>query len=360
MQVELMIYLYLALGLAMIGFNLVCAFYFKHQDKRMVATSKTFERIVKGQLTRTPVSQWHKRYLSRKLRHTRYLMAYDVMLSELHEQDAQMTERYLKDVSSVFTYLSKVYGRRDKMQAAYFPYIIKKYALFLGECPRAVFDMLISLVNTKNLYCRENALEALYSIGNCKEVVKALCILNNSEAYQNPAVMADGLLSFTGDHKQLQRELFQRLLKFRPEIRTAILDYFLEKTDQWQKQMLELMNSKAEDVVLGCVRYLGRYPYRPAEPALLALAENEESVQGELETEICAALSAYPSQKTINVLLKKLHRKSWQVCVQAAQSLESMGLGYMELVDEIDGPDRQAGEILQYLLERKKREERGA
>ncbi len=360
MQVELMIYLYLALGVAMIGFNLICASYFKHQDKRMTAVSRGFKRIVRRRMTETPVSEWHKWYLSRKLCHTRYLMAYDAMLSELHEQDAQLTERYLKDVSSVFAYLSRVYSRRDEMQAAYFPYIIKKYALFLGKCPPSVFETLMGLVSMKNLYCRENAMEALYSIGNVQEVVRALCVLSDSDAYQNPQVLTDGLLSFAGNHEKLQKALFQRLLKFRPEIRTAILDYFCEKTDKWRKQILQLMDVKEEDIVLGCVRYLGRYPYRPAYPALLSLAKEGSGLHVNLEIEVCTALAAYPSEETARILRKKLHRNNWQVCVQAAKSLGRIGLGYMDLVDEIDGPDRRAAEVVQYLLERKKLEERGA
>lgn len=358
MFVDLMLYFYLFVCLMMIAFNLACLFLFRHQDVMLHRHSRRFQSIVKEQIQEFPVSEKHKTFLLGKLSHLRYLMAFDEMLDEMKQIDPEHTAVYLEQITPVFMYLTRIYGRRDKLQSAYYPYLIKKHALFRGKSPSMVSDTLLQLVHSKNLYCRENALQALYSMGNCNDMIRALHVLNANPAYHSHQVLTDGLLQFEGDAHQLSLHLWESLDQFRPEYQLAILNYFRFQSGEWRPQMLELLAHKklSNDLLLSCLRYFRKYPYPPARPYLLQLAGLDNEVQWEIIAIACTALAAYPGDDTITLLKRNLHSRNWYIRYNSADSLEAMGMGYLELIDILEGPDRYASEILRYRLEEKRLE----
>lgn len=58
------------------------------------------------------------------------------------------------------------------------------------------------------------------------------------------------------------------------------------------------------------------------------------------------ALSAYPGERTVEILKEALQSPNWYVRFNAAQSLEAFQLSYWELSDVMEGGDRYAREIL--------------
>lgn len=81
MNVETMIYAYLAICLAMIVFNCACIFVFRHQGKTLKRHSDRMEEEIEGQILLIqkgdPVSEEHLTYICKKLRKIRNLMAFD-------------------------------------------------------------------------------------------------------------------------------------------------------------------------------------------------------------------------------------------------------------------------------------------
>ena len=74
MKAEVLIYAYLAVCAAMIGFNIVCIFVFRAKDKRLAHYSKRFIGIVRQRIEDGNVTEEHCKYLSRKLKKTNNLM----------------------------------------------------------------------------------------------------------------------------------------------------------------------------------------------------------------------------------------------------------------------------------------------
>ena len=63
------------------------------------------------------------------------------------------------------------------------------------------------------------------------------------------------------------------------------------------------------------------------------------------------ALASYPGERTVEVMKKALTSSNWYIRFNAAKSLESFQLTYLELSDVIESNDRYAREIMQYQVD---------
>ena len=271
MKVEVLIYAYLAVCIAMIGFNIVCIFLFRRKEKRLERNSRRFLKTVGQAMEERTVTDKHRRYLSKKLKNINQLMAFDKALEEIFAQSPNETREYLRQLSPVFTYLTMAYRKKNELQAAYYPYLINKYKVFQHKPIGLVMDLLLELVQSPGLYVRENSLQAIYSIGSVDCTMKALGILNKHDCYHHPKMIMDGLLNFAGDTKQLGDRLWENLSGFSNRMQRVILDYFRFSSPDYGEKILELLNANHGDdeVAYSCIRYFGKYAYAPAYPVLM-------------------------------------------------------------------------------------------
>ena len=362
MKAEILIYAYLAVCVAMIGFNIACIFVFRVKDKRLNHYSQRFIRIVRQVIEGQTVTEDHCKYLSKKLKKINHLMAFDKTLEELFAQDPEQTKDYIRQLSSVFTYLTLEYREKGEIQAAYFPYIIKKYTIFQGQPISIVMDILLDLVHSPSLYVRENALQAIYSIGSAEYTMNALWILNGSSYYHHPKMITDGLLNFSGDTKQLDEQLWDDFHRFSKQMQRVIVDYFRFSSSDHQERILELLTSHGVDdeVAYSCIRYLGKYAYPPAYPVLTDIVEKYQHDQWIYTSITASALAGYPSDRTVAILKELLHSPNWHVRSNASQSLMALGLYYTDIIDVFEGRDRYASEIMRYRFDQKNMKEKEA
>ena len=362
MKAEVLIYAYLAVCAAMIGFNIVCIFVFHIKDKRLEHYSRRFIKIVRQAIENQKVTDDHCKYLSKMLKKINNLMAFDKTLEELFAQNPQQIQDYIRQLSPVFTYLTLEYKKKSEIQAAYFPYIIKKYKILQGQPIGIVMDILLELVHSPSLYVRENALQAIYSIGRAECTMNALWILNESTYYHHPKMITDGLLNFSGDTKQLAERLWDNLHRFSKKMQRVIVDYFRFSSSDHQERILELLTSHGVDdeVAYSCIRYLGKYAYPPAYPILTGIVERYQHNQWIYTAITASALASYPGDRTVAVLKELLHSPNWHVRFNASQSLMSLGLYYTDMIDVFEGRDRYASEIMRYRFDQKNMKEKEA
>lgn len=362
MKVEILIYSYLAICMAMIMFNIVCICAFKQRDRKLVRYSERFTRQIEMQIELPTIEERHKKYLSKKLSKVNNLIAFDKTLDNFYGEDPEKIRNYIESLSSVFIYLTFEYRKKNKLKAAYFPYIIAKYGVFRGHDINIISDAMVDLACDPSLYCRENALNALYSIGDCNSVVKALLRLDASGNFYNIKMITDGLMKFTGDTKKLSEYFWMKLDQFSNDMRVAILNFFRYSrgVPKYCERMLELMTKPGQDdeICYSCIRYFGKYVYQPAFPYIIEFAKNEMADKWEYAAISVSTLVSYPCDETYNVLKDKLSSRNWYVRYNAAKSLDSLGFEYVDLVDVFEGDDRYAGEIMRYVLEEKRLHEK--
>lgn len=356
MRIEVMLYVYLFVCVAMIGFNIVTAFCLRAADRKTKHISRHFRARVSMQLEALRrgyrVERSHKQYLSRKLRRIGNMIAFDRMLEEEYIDHPEYIRAYLSELDSVLVSLTADYCRRNRMEAAYFPYIIKKYRLIAYRPFPSIVGTLLSMLNEPSIYCRENAMQALYTTGDADCVVRAIRILDRSPYFFHKKLLCDGMLNFSGSVRELGEKLREAFWDFSVEMRVTVLDYFRLSSDRYGEFALSLLRDEKNDdeIRYACIRILGKYPLNEASDLLRRLAASEAEQKWEYAAIASSALAAYPGPETVEVLKTNLYSPNWYIRLNSAKSLQRLGIPYARLADIIDGKDRYAAEILRYCL----------
>ncbi len=361
MNVEIMIYVYLFVCLAMIVFNIVTAFIFKKRDKKTEHVSERFYSAVLMQLERIKhnghCDDEHKRYLSRKLKRVGNLIAFDKMLETAYAIETDEVKQYLSELDSVFIALCSHYCHRDSIEAAYIPFIIKKYRLIASRAFPSITETLFRLLDEPSIYCRENAMQALYTTGDCECVIKALMRVDKSEYFYHGKLISDGLLNFEGRCDELIDRIILQFDSFSTEMQINLLNYIRFSSPNYCEFSYSLLSDEdRDDEIRYCaIRYLGKYRFDEAYELLCRLSRELNAEKWQYAAIASTALAIYPSARTVELLKSNLYSRNWYIRYNAAESLERIGVSYSELTDILDGNDRYAAEILRYRLERKER-----
>ena len=355
MNVEVLIYAYLAICLAMILFNVVSIFVFEHNDKKLNINKDRFTKAVKQQIEKEHVDEEHKNFIYKKLLKTSNLMGFEETLKNLYKVDEERVHKYLYELTDVFKKLMFKYSKKENTQSAYFPYIISEYEIFKGLRDEEVNHLLLEELKSPSIYNRENALCAIYSIGDEHNIFNALKAIDENKYYHHQKLISDGLFKYCKDNKKLHKCLWERKKEFSVEIEVAILDYLRFSTGDLKEEMMELFSRKYDSEINYCaIRYFGRYYYEPAYERLIGYLESDDNTHWEYKAITATAIVTYPSDRTKKALKQCLRNYNWYVRYNASQTLKVLGAGYDELRDIFEGRDRFAGDIMRYRIDQKK------
>lgn len=353
MRIEILFYLYLGILFSMIFFNIACIFVFKYTDYSIIKQSNEFINLFNSYKNKK-VDEKHLKIISKKLLRVNNLQAFDMAMEKLAEEDKEALNKYLIELTPVFIDLTIKYHGKEEIQAAYFPYIIKKYKLFKETDNKAVLDTLLDLVSHYSVYTRENALEALYSTANAEAVVKALHIIDKNNLYHNNHLLHEGLLTFEGDEDELANRLWQDFYEFKEEMQVSFLNYFSLRKDggKYCDLVIDVMNKakRNSETYYACLKYYEAHP----EPKVYEIIKEQlrtDDYSDFVCRSLCAkALGCYNLQEAKDILIELLHDKNWYVRNNAAKSLEKQNVEYLELIDIFEGSDRYARDMMNYSL----------
>ena len=361
MRIETMIYIYGAICVSMILFNIVYNLLLKSSEPRLERRCRKIRRQVEPQLKAAgegrPVEQRHLGYLRRRLCRVKGLIAFDRVLNALcGEGESESGKMYLSQIQPVILYLAVVYLKRDSMQAGYFSYFLSQYAAKRQLPMDSLQDILLDYVRKDNLYCRVNGLKALFALGNTEHILAALKLQDDGEVFLHEKILTEGLLSFTGNHDALIESLWENFDSFSVHTQLAILNYIRFQTGGYEKEMFDVMEDGRRDkeLRLAAIRYFGRYAYEPALEPLLSFAVDQDPAHWEYATVSASALARYPGQRVIDTLKRALHSSNWYVRYSASQSLEAHQVDYSDMIDVIAGNDRYVREMMSYRMESRK------
>lgn len=321
MFVQILIYVYLGICAGMILFNIVTALLSQRREHRSFRDGIRLELTVERELDHLAltgeVNEEHLRYMERRLRRVNGLAAFDAALEHLCVRRPELTRSYLTALNGVMIALAED-------------------------------------------YCRENAMQALYTAGDPAVLVRALRIIDASSLYYHSKLLSDGLLNYTGDTWELADALWEAFDAFQPWMQVTILNYFRFSSGAYCEKIHALLNDPAQgdEVRFSCLRYLGHYPYPPAYADLLRYATPSENARWEYAAIASSVLASYPGAETAAVLERNLYHPNWYIRFNASKSLEQLGFGYRDLIDVIEGHDRYASEILRYRFDVRELEER--
>lgn len=358
MGVELLVYIYLAVCLAMILFNIGTILFARQRDRVNGKRSITYESLIREEAERIgrgePTGQKTLSYLERKLRHPEHLLVFIQVMTQEYTQFPNEIRNCLERFSEVLSSLAPHYERQsDPIRYAFFLYSIKAFGQMSGVTPPEIAGILLRALRVPNTYCRENALQAIYGSGQTELVIEALEMLDSEHIAHNKKLLSDGLLTFRGSKEELTDRLWDVFESFGVGMQTVILDYIRFCFPSHRDRLLDILTdeTRSPELRFSCIRYFAKYPDEEAYPVLLEMAGDFGNRRWEFPAIACTALASYPGVETVETLKRALHVANWYVRYNAAESLARLGIGYMDLIEVIDGNDRYAREILQFQLD---------
>ena len=366
MKIESMLFVYIVICISMIAFNIVYVFILRRNDRQLDRGCAQYDELIRRQLQRIEsglgVDEQHKKRLRRELRHTAGLTAFDRGMEIIYAEDPGKADAYLLELYPVFVYLAAHYHGRDTIKRAYFPYIIGKYKIlrFQEECE--ILDRMFELLHSDNVYCRENALGAIYETKKPAYVVRALQIIDGNPCFHHPKLVCDGLLRFSGDRNELGSLLWESFEGFSTGMQLNILNFMRFAGIRCDGRMLALLTDEKRDQELRfcAMRYFEKFFCPEAMEPLQDFADNKDGRPWEYQSIATSALKTYPDNRTAEILKKNLSNSNWYIRRNAAISCDALGFSYSDLIQVFDGGDRYAREMLRYRFDRREAEKEAA
>lgn len=326
-QVNLLIYIYMAICVCLLLFNMV---YFSRDRFRRKREPEMVKKYM-DKLSETlesegavAVSKKEERFWRRKLGRCSGLMLFQQAVEELKEKgEGEKVEAWIGNNKDLFYKLCRAYMKKRGMEKAFMAYIIEEHHL-CGPGAKDPFALQMEwLVLDHAIYCRENALYALYAGGQTVHVIKAYCILSRMRIEHSAKMVMDGLLSFQGDRELLAEELWNNWTGFTTYYKVCFVNFFRMVSGNFTERLLTVLEDRENDRELrfAAIRYFRKYRYDKAGEYLCRLVEEWRESDWEYAALGALALESYPGERSIEALKKGCESRSWYIRYNSAQSL---------------------------------------
>ena len=353
MTVNYVIYIYIGVCSTLILFNFVYIFqrkildflFDRHCTYWKLALEKEFEHLT----TEHSIQKQHLKQLEEKLMSINHFTAFIQCLGSFESHP--LFEDYLRQTAPAQQQLALKYLKKNDMYKSFYSYSISLYPPKLQDEYHPLLEILIRYLDSSSLYCRENVLKALYSIGNLHAVEMAFQFIHDHQLEHHQKLLSDGLATFQGNKELLCKHLWSHCMDWNENLVTSIIAFISMTSDSFQETFLPVLKSDTTplEVRLEILRYYRRHPYPPVLTELLKLMNSDCNLN--LKIVSCSVLSKYPSPDTILCLKQALKHTNWYVRYNAAQSLAELKISKQELLDIFNGTDTYAKEILEYMFE---------
>lgn len=287
------------------------------------------------------------------MRRTENLMVFNEVMSVKILTRPQEVRTFFLEHPAEIRALAREYGRKPAMERAFFAYVVASFHPPLEEEHDPLVETLLGYLDSSTVYCRENVLSALYTLGSGQGVEHVYSILSEWGWFHSPKLLSDGMMRFAGDKEALVRRLWQHRREWDEDLVTAIVQFAaMLPGDAFAQPFLDALEQERLPLELrfSLVRYFQHHPSPQAEPLLLRLIEAHPGEQGQLAIAAAASLSAYESPAARQTLKTALHSRNWHIRYNAAASLGRLGLAGDELEAIRSTGDRYAMEMLDYAL----------
>lgn len=357
MRIEWLVALYLFVSVSMIAFNFGFLAYEKAHARRFAQRTARIAELLGEEIERNagfPTDE-HRRTLERRMKRMSGMESFDLTMTRLEELDAEKSERYLANITTVFDHLTYHFAKKDDLHRAYFAYVLKRWYR-KRPATDTVVQALLRFVRDGSFYARQNAFEALAQVGSVRSFVDAIEIIESGDDFHHPKLVTETALSFAGDADELAACIVERFERFKPATQAAAINFLRMSGRGDERRLLDLLRDEQADreVRLACIRYFMRNAYGQADPVLRQLAANDDAASWEYAAVAATALASYPSKEALEVLKRCLSSPSWFVRHNAAKSLYDWGLSLDDLSDVMQGEDAYARDMLAYRWELEK------
>lgn len=306
------IYFHIGVCILLIIFEIGWTQYIKFHKIKLKRNTEKYKKQIQEQMNYIKLTgkirKNYCRMLRIKLRNVNNLMAYEEAYSEMMENENFVI--YRRKMFYTFIKLAIYYEKRkSETEKAYFAYIIGKYFKNIeSEYVLSVFiGTLYRILGCKSIYCKINAMDAIYSIGTTEHIIRAISIINENQKSFNQEILANGLKTVECDRQKLAEELFNRFDEYNKDIQISIIKFLSDFPCIDEELILEKLknNSTAVDVRCEIMRYFQKNKNEKAKQYLMERLNREKIVANDLIIKAIGTLGYYEEEE-VHQLLNKL------------------------------------------------------
>lgn len=356
LTIQIVIYMYAVICLGLVTYSMFYNLLEKKMNrlnnKQIIFWEEAINDQCKEFAKGSRVQEKHKEFLCKRLINVNELIAFQSALQKHQKEQTDKIDDYIIEITSVFLFLSIEYGNKEDMEKSYLAYVVSIFWPHNIYKDHRISDILLSYLINTTVYCRENVLQALYSIGNIRAVENALRILNDYEYFHHYKLLADGLITFSGDKNALAEVLWRNCKEWDERIVIAIIQFITMCDADFTEAFWETMNNSNVEIEirLAIIRYYKKHYYEPARDKLYLYVEESNDKNLILGIVATSALVNYPGEITVTVLKKALMHNNWHIRRNAAIALINLGITDREIDEILNGDDVYASEMLSYSI----------
>lgn len=242
---------------------------------------------------------------------------------------------------------------RNKTMHAYYAFVLSKMRL-CGKLAEGYRELIfVYLEKDESVYCRENSLKALYSMGDAQSVAKAFLLLSEKNIYHSEKLLTDGLCGFNGDFEKLSKTLMKEYARYGECYRIAVTNYLFRRNEHAFDSYLGhyLKRDISVDERCSCLRLLGKNCSQDNERILIQTLEDYQNSEGWEPAAVAASfLGNYTDEEALRSLEIALQSPNWYVRINSARSLVSTNIALGNIRSILKGEDRYAKDALRYVI----------
>lgn len=355
-RVDRLIYIYMALCACLLLFNLAYTGRRKLQAARNPGREKWWQEYLEELMLKNTAVDRQK--LERRLSRPSGLLAFqEAYISIRQRVSPDETRQWFRENRDIFIYIGTRYLKKNVMVKAYYAHVVWQDGLCGNSAQDAIARYMLGLAGENSIYCRENALQALYSSKSPELVVKAYKIMERRGISHSDKLVTDGLAAFAGDKEKLIERIWEEWDEFSAYYQTAFINFMRLSSGSFGERMLPILGGGDErELQFAVLRYLRKYHIPQAEPILQKLVREWRTDDWEFPALAASALENYPSEGSLRALFDAMHSTNWYVRSNASDSLIKIAEEAQVLEEIFNGSDQYAKHMLRYKLERRKEE----
>ncbi len=255
---------------------------------------------------------------------------------------------------------ARVGGRADNAEKGYFAYLLSVLPLSgLPDGARADYTGFVrQLLSANSVYCRENALKALYNLGDAKAVAEAVETLSADARLHNEKLLSDGMNSFRGDKRELAEALMERFYSYDDHSQSAVITFFtVAGFHDWDEELKKRLDGAdiSTDQRCDILRLILKAPSEETRRLLIdVLREKGRSDDWQTAAVAATGLDRYKGDaETLDALKYGITSPAWNVRMNCASSLVRLDPPGGVLDEILGGSDAYAADALKFAISSK-------
>ncbi|MGF6376174.1 hypothetical protein M2140_001245 [Clostridiales Family XIII bacterium PM5-7] len=365
LRVDILIIIYMILCVCVLAFDLVYLKKGKPGERQWHRGEQRFKKKVSalisegGTITRTA-----KKELVDKLHRFSYFMCFhDLVMDYLAEEEtAESIRQWIRENDDLLLEVHEDFvDSRRINKKAFFAYLVWQYNLCQSQRGRRFVVLMHRLVLENSMYCRENALWALYVGGTTADVIKAYKLMIDHGIVHSQKLVTDGLLAFRGNKQELAEALWDNRKIFSVHYGVAFINFVRMASSGFEERFFQLLlNEKADaEIRIAAVRYFRSHPYPEASKYMRGIVSNWRNHDWEIVSQSALSLERdIQSKETVLSLVEGAHSTNWYTRKNSAESLSRLEDEELLKLIVINEDDRYANEMVNYIIEKRKEEKK--